>query len=136
MYSFNTVGAAICHDMIQWWHGRGVPMAGVASVKVAPEYRGRGIGRELMTALLALIAERGYPLSVLYPATMPLYRSLGLGVGWWKVSGRHPGPLAPVATVAGHGLGSGDGPRRPRREVRRAGPGDAAAVERDHRLHP
>ena len=57
-------------------------MAGVASVKVAPEYRGRGIGRQLMTALLALIAERGYPVSALYPATMPLYRSLG-----WELAG-------------------------------------------------
>src|SRR5215469_5567362 len=70
-------GAAICHDMLQWWHGRAVPMAGVASVKVAPEHRGKGIGRQLMTAVLALIAERGYPLSALFPATMPLYRSLG-----------------------------------------------------------
>jgi hypothetical protein len=30
-----------------------------------------------MTALLGLIAERGYPVSVLYPATMAIYRSLG-----------------------------------------------------------
>src|SRR5580704_7201101 len=40
------------HDMRQWWHGRQVPMAGVAGVMVAPEYRGRGVGRRLMTALL------------------------------------------------------------------------------------
>ena len=63
------VGAAACHDMRQWWHGRAVPMAGVASVKVAPEHRGKGIGRRLMTALLELIAARGYPVSELYPAT-------------------------------------------------------------------
>jgi Sterol carrier protein domain len=31
--------------MRQWWCGRPVPMAGVSSVRVAPEDRGRGIGR-------------------------------------------------------------------------------------------
>src|SRR5690348_18320167 len=55
-------GAAI-PDMRQWWLGRPVPMAGVSSVPVAPEYRGRGIGRMLMTAPLAGIAGQGYPLS-------------------------------------------------------------------------
>jgi predicted acetyltransferase len=34
-----------CLDMRQWWHGRAVPMAGVAGIKVAPEYPGRGVGR-------------------------------------------------------------------------------------------
>ena len=35
-----------------------------------------------MTALLDAAAERGYPLSALYPATMPIYRSLG-----WELAG-------------------------------------------------
>ena len=35
-----------------------------------------------MTALLGVIAGRGYPLSVLYPATAPIYRSLG-----WELAG-------------------------------------------------
>ena len=75
-------GAAIFHDLRQWWAGRAVPCAGVASVKVAPEYRGQGAGRRLMTELLAAIAARGYPLAALYPATMPIYRSLG-----WELAG-------------------------------------------------
>jgi predicted acetyltransferase len=75
-------GAAMLHDMRQYWLGRAVPCGGVASVKVSPEYRSRGIGRALMTGLLELIAERGYPLSALYPATMPIYRSLG-----WELAG-------------------------------------------------
>ena len=78
-------GAAMLHDMRQYWLGLPVGMGGVASVKVAPEHRGRGIGRTLMTELLNLIAERGYPLSALYPATMPIYRSLG----WELAGGRH-----------------------------------------------
>ena len=47
------VAAARYHDMVQWWQGRCLPMAGVASVMVAPEDRGRGTGRALMTACSA-----------------------------------------------------------------------------------
>ena len=68
--------------MRQWWHGRAMPMAAVGGVKVAPEGRGRGVGRALMTALLREIAARGFPVSALYPATAPLYRSLG-----WEIAG-------------------------------------------------
>jgi predicted acetyltransferase len=122
------VGSAVFHDMRQWWHGRQVPMAGVASVKVAPEYRGRGIGRRLMTELLGLIAERGYPLSALYPATMPLYRSLG----WELAGGRYHAAvparslqsLMPADAVQGTGASRGDAVA----DLRRAGQGDADAV--------
>ena len=37
------VASATWHDMRQWWHGRSLPMAGVAAVMVAPEFRGRVI---------------------------------------------------------------------------------------------
>jgi predicted acetyltransferase len=119
------VGAAICHDMLQWWHGRAVPMAGVASVKVAPEYRGRGLGRQLMTAVLALIAERGYPVSALFPATMPLYRSLGWELAGSKYEAAIPARSlwslrAPDAAAAAGCAATA--------EVRRAGPDDAAEV--------
>jgi predicted acetyltransferase len=122
-------GSALFHDMRQWWYGRGMPSAGVGSVKVAPEHRGKGIGRLLMTALLDLIAERGYPVSSLYPATMPLYRSLG----WELAGGRYMAAvparslrtlIAPDAASAA----SAAGPARVSPEVRRAGPADAAAV--------
>jgi predicted acetyltransferase len=120
-------GAAMLHDMRQYWLGRPVGMGGVASVKVAPEHRGRGIGRTLMTELLNLIAERGYPLSALYPATMPIYRSLG----WELAGGRHQfsvparalrGLVEPDKAARGGGAGHQDVP------VRRAGAADAATV--------
>jgi predicted acetyltransferase len=76
------LAAAHYLDMVQWWHGQPVPMAGVASVSVAPEERGRGTGRVLVRALLALIGDRGFHVSVLYPATLALYRSLG-----WEIAG-------------------------------------------------
>src|ERR1700749_30045 len=72
----------------------GRPVAGVASVTVAPEYRGLGIGRLLMTALLGEIAARGYRLSVLFPATMPLYRSLG-----WELAGVRDTAVIPARSL-------------------------------------
>jgi predicted acetyltransferase len=113
------VGSALYLDMRQWWHGRAVPMAGVAGVKVAPEYRGRGVGRAMMTALAELVAERGYPLSALYPATMTIYRSLG-----WEIAGhRHEAvlPARSLFTLAKPDEKTAAGIRRP-------GPDDAAEV--------
>jgi predicted acetyltransferase len=132
-------GAAMLHEMRQWWLGRAVPCAGVASVKVAPEYRGRGIGRLLMSALLDAVAGRGYPLSALFPATMPLYRSLG-----WELAGGRYEAAIPARSLralvapdvfdvfdvfdafdaGGAGAGAGAGAA----EIRRASAGDAAEV--------
>ncbi|HEY2442775.1 MAG TPA: GNAT family N-acetyltransferase [Streptosporangiaceae bacterium] len=113
------VAAGRFHDMTQWWCGRPVPMAGVASVAVAPEERGRGVGRALMTGLLELIASRGYPLSVLYPYTRPIYRSLG-----WEIAGTQHEAVLPAHALRSLALAGVGGARR----VRRAGPADAAAA--------
>jgi predicted acetyltransferase len=116
------VGAAMFHDMRQWWHGRAVPMAGVASVQVAPEERGRGLGRRLMVALLEEMAARCYPLSALFPATMPLYRSLG-----WELAG-----ASETAQIPARSLRPLAPPDLPPDDIpvtlRRAEPGDAGAV--------
>jgi predicted acetyltransferase len=99
-------------------------MAGVGGVKVAPEQRGRGTGRALMTEVLRVIADRGYAVSVLYPATAPLYRSLG-----WELAGAFYRAVIPARSLAS--LLPADGPVQPPPGppgLRRAGPGDAAEV--------
>ncbi len=128
------LAAARYHDMIQWWHGQPVPMAGVASVTVAPEERGRGTGRAMMRVLLGLIADRGYPVSALYPATLALYRSLG-----WEIAGGLSHLAIPSRSLRSlvapdASLPRDDPPAQaapaagmvPR--LRRCGPGDAAEV--------
>jgi predicted acetyltransferase len=117
------VGSAMFYDMRQWWHGRAVPMAGVAGVKIAPEDRGRGIGRAVMTALVELMAGRGYPLATLYPATMTIYRSLG-----WEIAGHRQEvrlPARSLFALAAPDVAANAGPPG---DLRRPGPGDAAQV--------
>ena len=71
------VGGLILIPMGQWFGGRSVPMNGVAAVAVAPEHRGHGAATALMRAAVQEMAQTGFPLSALYPATQPLYRAAG-----------------------------------------------------------
>jgi predicted acetyltransferase len=119
------VGSARYHPMRQWWHGRSMPMAGVAGVKVAPEERGRGIGTAMMSRLLADIADRDYPVSVLYPATAPIYRSFG-----WEIGGGKYETVVPLRSLAAlirpdETIRADD---RVSSAVRRATPEDGAAI--------
>ena len=126
------VASARYFEMRQWWLGRSLPMAGVASVKVAPEERGRGVGRALMTGMLEHIAASGFSLSVLYPATAAVYRSLG-----WELAGGQYQARVPARSLrrmvspdplAQAGSGGPGGPGGAARGIRRAGPADAAVL--------
>jgi predicted acetyltransferase len=69
------------YPMGQWFGGRCVPLAGVAAIGVAPEYRGRGVALHLMRHMLQEFAIQGIPLSTLYPSTQSLYRKVGYEQG-------------------------------------------------------
>lgn len=64
-------------SMGQWWGGQRVPMAGIAAVGIAPEYRGGGAAIALVQHTLQELYTQGVPISVLYPATQRLYRKAG-----------------------------------------------------------
>lgn len=70
---------AVSHPMGHWFGGRNIPSAGIAGVAVSPEARGRGLGTQLVRRLLDDAIAEGKPISALYPATIPIYRSLGYG---------------------------------------------------------
>ncbi len=63
--------------MAQYYGGRSVPMAGIAVVGVSPAARSSGGATALMRATLEDLRARRIALSVLYPATVPLYRRVG-----------------------------------------------------------
>ncbi|BAT54683.1 GCN5-related N-acetyltransferase [Nostoc sp. NIES-3756] len=63
--------------MGQWWGSQSVPMAGIAAVGIAPEYRGEGTAIALIQNTLHELSNREIPISVLYPATQRLYRKAG-----------------------------------------------------------
>ena len=122
------IGSARYYRMWQYWHGRPVRMAGVGGVKVAPEARGRGIGRALMTELLGVLARSGFALSVLFPATLRIYRSLG-----WELAGSRYRLKVPVRSLGSLSPPDPEVPELPgeaERQVRtrRAGPADADEV--------
>ncbi|MEU7754440.1 GNAT family N-acetyltransferase [Micromonospora sp. NPDC049171] len=75
------VGKAVDLHHDQWWSGRAVPAADVAGVAVAPEARGRGMGRALLTALLRGARERQAAVSALYPTIAAPYRACGWEAG-------------------------------------------------------
>lgn len=71
-------------DLAQFFGGRSVPMAGVSFVGTAPEQRDRRVAGDMMRAYVReLHARGGPPISSLYPATQPLYRSAGYELGGW-----------------------------------------------------
>ncbi|SCF11795.1 Predicted acetyltransferase [Micromonospora coriariae] len=76
------VGKAVDLHHDQWWSGRAVPAADIGGVAVAPEARGRGVARGLLTALLRGARERGAAISALYPTVAAPYRACG-----WEAAG-------------------------------------------------
>ncbi|MCV2490091.1 GNAT family N-acetyltransferase [Geodermatophilus sp. YIM 151500] len=109
------VGKATDTGHEQWWGGRRLATADVGGVAVAPEARGTGVARAVLTDLLARARERGAAVSALFPTVSAPYRSLG-----WEVAGELVGiDLDAAALTRG---------RAPGTSVRPGRPGDLPAV--------
>ncbi|OWY67351.1 GNAT family N-acetyltransferase [cyanobacterium TDX16] len=88
------VGGLGLLPMGQWYGGVCVPMTGIASVGIAPEYRGSGAAIALMQNVVRELHSSGIPLSVLYPATQYLYRKAG-----YEQGGSHCGWEIPTQSI-------------------------------------
>ncbi|MEW6250449.1 MAG: GNAT family N-acetyltransferase [Planctomycetota bacterium] len=71
------VGGLAALPMGQFFGGRPLRMAGIAVVTTAPDQRGGDAATRLLRATLEELHTAGVPLSVLYPATLPVYRRAG-----------------------------------------------------------
>ncbi|AGY59744.1 GNAT family N-acetyltransferase [Gloeobacter kilaueensis] len=71
------VGGLGIYRLGQYFGGCSVPMAGLAAVGVAPEWRGSGAASVLLAGTLRELHAEGMPLSALYPATQRVYRKAG-----------------------------------------------------------
>lgn len=76
--------------MGQFFGGASVRMLGVAGVGVAPESRGKGYAKRMMEECIREAAREGFPLSVLYPSTQALYRSVGYEQAGHRMTARLP----------------------------------------------
>ncbi len=74
------VGATKIYRMTESIAGTAMPMMGLAAVAVAPARRRQGIGARLCTEAIAIAADRGDVISVLYPFRPDYYERLGWGL--------------------------------------------------------
>ena len=96
------VARAVDRAQHQFFGGRSVPTAGIAGVVVVPEHRSTGVGRALLTHLLAAARDRGAMLSSLFRTTPVPYRRLGFEqVGVLRWTALPTTALAGLRTPAG-----------------------------------
>ncbi len=71
------VGRSRVIPMGQWFGGQVVPMAGIGGVAVAAEHRSGGVGTAVARDFIRVARLRGFAISTLFPASLPLYRKVG-----------------------------------------------------------
>ncbi len=84
------VGGYIAWQIGQVFGGRGVPMAALRAVAVAPAQRGKGLADRMMRRALLDAAANGSCIATLFPATQGLYRKTGYEVAGHRVLYRVP----------------------------------------------
>lgn len=74
------VAYLVLYPLHAWVRGEKLPVIGIGSVAVSPEYRRRGIGDALIRATLREMRQRGDALSMLYSFRGEFYRRFGWGL--------------------------------------------------------
>jgi len=77
--------------------GRSVPSVGIGGVAVAAHARGRRVAETLMTETLRELRDQDFAISMLYPATVPLYRRCGYEFAAFRFHYRSPLEALPRA---------------------------------------
>ena len=70
-------GVLRVHRFGHFFGGRSVPALGIGGVAVAPEARGRRVAERLVVEVLREFRQKGFAISTLFPATVPVYRRCG-----------------------------------------------------------
>ncbi len=70
------IANAVVHDKIFLSDEKKISIAGVAEVCVHPNYRGKGLGRELLSEIHSWAKDRGYSFAFLFGKT-EIYQSSG-----------------------------------------------------------
>lgn len=102
------------------FHGTTVPTAGIGSVTVAAEHRGRGLIRSLLPAALELATDDGAVVSTLFPTASGIYR----GFGYESITDESE------MVVATSDLATATGPGVAEISIRRASADDAELIRR------
>lgn len=110
------VATSAVKDMVQWFGGKEMRMAGIWGVATVPERRGQGLMSQVVAHGLLRAREEGIPVSMLFPAVLAPYRALG-----YQVAG----------TYTDHAVPLEDLPSRGTLAVEEVDPADAWAQIRD-----
>jgi len=80
---------AACLSMVpmgQYFGGRALSCLGVATLTVAPPYKGGGVSTALLGATLQEAVSDGHALATLYATTLPVYRKVGFEVAGLRLT--------------------------------------------------
>ncbi len=82
-------GGVILQPMGMSLGGRILPLACVRVVGIAPEHRSKGLGHAIMDHVIRDSYKKGFPLSALFPATLPVYRRAGFELAGSRTTYRY-----------------------------------------------
>ncbi len=101
------IGGALAFPCTQHIGGLPVTSGAVASVCVAPEHRGTGVGRAIMGSLVRAMGDEHVAIASLWPTSVSFYRRIG-----WELAGSVGQYTVPAAALRGL-TGMGDALRDP-----------------------